>query len=173
MRVAGQGASGGEKKLWAAGFEDEIRGSLKHDGRGVLSMANKEVPGTNGSQFFFTYAAAAHLNGKHSVFGRVVGNLAVLDEMEAVRTDKEDKPRESITITKVTVYVDPFEDAAKANRAKLEAESEALDKVALAKADPDRNKVGGWYSNPTVTTAPTAQRAGVGKYLSAAAYKND
>jgi len=64
---------------------------LLHSGRGVLSMANSG-PGTNGSQFFIMYKSAAHLNYKHSVFGRVVGGLDVLSLMEKVPTDEEDRP---------------------------------------------------------------------------------
>ena len=62
-----------------------------------------------------SYGPAAHLNGKHTVFGRVVGNLGVLDEMEGCRTDKEDRPKEPIVIKKITLFVDPFEAARKAN----------------------------------------------------------
>lgn len=64
---------------------------LLHSGRGVLSMANSG-PGTNGSQFFILYKSAAHLNYKHSVFGRVVGGMEVLSLMEKVTTDDEDRP---------------------------------------------------------------------------------
>jgi peptidyl-prolyl cis-trans isomerase B (cyclophilin B) len=69
-------------------FEDETRGNpLTHE-TGVLSMANAG-PGTNGSQFFITHAPQPHLNGKHTVFGKVVEGQDVVDAIR--QGDKMDK----------------------------------------------------------------------------------
>ena len=61
-------------------FEDEANNGLGHE-RGVLSMANAG-PATNGSQFFITHVATPWLNGKHTVFGKVVEGIEAVDKVE-------------------------------------------------------------------------------------------
>jgi cyclophilin family peptidyl-prolyl cis-trans isomerase len=81
-------------------FEDEINDHKVV--RGALAMANAG-PNTNGSQFFIvTTDAAPWLDGKHTVFGRVVSGMEVVDQLESLPTDGRDRPRETAVIEKVT-----------------------------------------------------------------------
>lgn len=90
-------------------FEDEIKSSLRHNARGILSMANKG-PNTNGSQFFVCFDKAPHLDGKNTVFGRVIEGFDTLDKIEAIPADKKSRPKEQLKIEKVTVHANPLAD---------------------------------------------------------------
>ena len=97
------GTGRGGTSIWGRKFEDEIVPSLRHDSKGTLSMANSG-PGTNGSQFFITLGPTPHLNGKHTVFGKVVQGMEVVDKLGSVRTAAGDKPIEEVKINSATVF---------------------------------------------------------------------
>ncbi|WWC61250.1 uncharacterized protein I303_103831 [Kwoniella dejecticola CBS 10117] len=93
--------TGGES-IWGGTFEDEISTKARHDRPFTLSMANAG-PGTNGSQFFITTVPCQWLDGKHTVFGRAVGGLDVISDIEDVRVDKNDRPFDEISMSSITV----------------------------------------------------------------------
>jgi cyclophilin family peptidyl-prolyl cis-trans isomerase len=83
-------------------IKDEFEPTLRHDGPGVLSMANAG-PNTGGSQFFITVAKTSWLDGKHAVFGRVRGGQDVVDKIVAVPRDANDRPKSPVRIVEATV----------------------------------------------------------------------
>ncbi|XDD45167.1 peptidylprolyl isomerase [Leptospira sp. WS39.C2] len=90
-------------------FRDEFDSSLKHNKPGILSMANAG-PGTNGSQFFITHVPTPWLDGKHSVFGAVVGS----SDQEVVNAIRQGDSIETITfegdVSSVLEVAKPFLD---------------------------------------------------------------
>lgn len=109
--IAGFMAQGGDPTGTGTGgpgytFDDEIVDALTFDRRGVLAMANAG-PGTNGSQFFITFAPTPHLNGAHTIFGAVdpedAESTKTLETIESIPTSGADRPEESIVIQSITI----------------------------------------------------------------------
>lgn len=83
-------------------FTDEFREELRFDRPGMLAMANAG-PNTNGSQFFITVGTPTHLNGRHTIFGKVMGGYEVVEAISKLSTDSSDRPRKGGRIERVTI----------------------------------------------------------------------
>ncbi|XP_055595605.1 peptidyl-prolyl cis-trans isomerase-like 3 [Uranotaenia lowii] len=102
------GTGKGGQSIWGRKFEDEFKDNLRHNERGMLSMANNG-PNTNGSQFFLSYAAQPALDLKYTLFGRVIDGFEALDELEKlVVNPKTYRPVVEKRITSVTIHANPL-----------------------------------------------------------------
>ncbi|MDP8222844.1 MAG: peptidylprolyl isomerase [Candidatus Lernaella stagnicola] len=83
-------------------IDDEFHPDLKHDGPGILSMANAG-PNTGGSQFFITVGATSHLDGRHAVFGKVVEGMDVVTAISTAKAGPGDRPLQEIVMKSVKI----------------------------------------------------------------------
>ena len=92
--------TGGGGPGWT--IRDEFHPSLKHDSKGILSMANAG-PNTGGSQFFITVAPTPWLDKHHSIFGKVVEGMNIVESISKVQTGRNDKPLQDVVIKNITI----------------------------------------------------------------------
>lgn len=97
----------GGESIYGKEFKDEFSSSLRHNKRGILSMANSG-PDSNKSQFFITYGAHETLDDKFTIFGLVVEGFDTLDKMEREPVGKKNKPLKEITIKSITIHYNPI-----------------------------------------------------------------
>lgn len=97
-----------EESIWGAPFGNEIKSHLKHNARGALGMANKGRDGTNGSQFYITFGKQTHLDGKNTVFGKLIDGFETLDAIERIKVDEKGKPEVDVVILDVTIHANPL-----------------------------------------------------------------
>ncbi|XP_071454294.1 peptidylprolyl isomerase domain and WD repeat-containing protein 1 [Hetaerina americana] len=97
------GTGTGGESIWGGEYEDEFHPSLRHDRPYTVSMANAGA-NTNGSQFFITVIPTPWLDNKHTVFGRVVRGMEVVQNISNVKCNpKTDKPYDDIQIVSISV----------------------------------------------------------------------
>ena len=97
-----EGTGTGGTSIWGKEFDDEIS-DLKHEAY-TLSMANAG-PNSNGSQFFITTVPTPHLDGKHTVFGRVSKGIDVVHEIERAKVGRLDRPVSPVEIHSIDVAI--------------------------------------------------------------------
>ena len=95
------GTGRGGESAWGGKFKDEFNPKLTFDKEGILAMANAG-PGTNGSQFFITLAPTTWLNNHHTIFGKVVNGIDVVNAIGKTKT-KNDRPVIDVVMNKVVI----------------------------------------------------------------------
>jgi peptidylprolyl isomerase len=103
------GTGRGGESIWKKDFKDEFKPGYTFDKKGILAMANRG-PTTNGSQFFITTAATPWLNGRHTIFGKVVSGMDTLNKLNNVATTGRrsgDRPLETQKIIKAYLKATP------------------------------------------------------------------
>lgn len=98
----GTGFGGSDKKIKGEFLANGVNNRIKHV-RGVISMARSQNPNSASSQFFIMHADAPHLDGQYAAFGHVVSGLEVVDEIAAVPTDWNDKPKTPVRMKSVEI----------------------------------------------------------------------
>ncbi|EMC93213.1 hypothetical protein BAUCODRAFT_75974, partial [Baudoinia panamericana UAMH 10762] len=94
-----KGDGTGTTSIYGSDFEDENLDWRDMDAAGLVCAANRGKD-TNGSQFFITLEPCPHLNGKHTIFGRLVSGQEVLQQIAKVNVDKDDRPTEAVLIAR-------------------------------------------------------------------------
>lgn len=96
------GTGRGGASIYGGPFEDEFSVNLRHDTPGILSMANAG-PNTNQSQFFITVVPTPWLDARHTVFGRVINGMDVVNKISTVPANEMDRPLEDVVMSDVKV----------------------------------------------------------------------
>jgi len=94
------GTGRGGESIWKKPFADEFAPNVVFDKAGILAMANAG-PNTNGSQFFITTVPTPWLNGRHTIFGKVISGMSVLKKLENVATTGRYSGDRPLTIQKI------------------------------------------------------------------------
>ncbi len=98
----GTGMGGAKDRIKGEFRANGVENDLKHT-RGVISMARSFDPNSASSQFFIMHADAPHLDGQYAAFGKVVSGMETVDEIAAVPTDYNDRPKIAMRMKKVYV----------------------------------------------------------------------
>lgn len=101
------GTGTGGESIYGTPFWDEITSNIKHNTRGMLSMANNG-PNTNKSQFFISYSKQSSLDGTYTCFGKVISGWETMDLMEREPVDDMDRPLNEIKLHSCIIHSNPI-----------------------------------------------------------------